>query len=529
MKTKLLVLLWLFSIIAIAQTTEFDGSGNDYIEYIHGNLPIIISAPHGGALTSSILPNRSCGTNEPDDNTAILVRAIQDEIFAQTGGYAHVIINNLSRSELDPNREYEVATCSTNKNFEDPDQALYYWKAFHDFIDDASASVTTNWGKGLYIDLHGQSHNTPRIEIGYRISRNDINNTSANYLNTVSGSSITNLVANSISAYTQEEFVRGTNSLGSLLHNANYYPYSGNGSTVNTSAHYSYLNYPDCNRNNTFGYRATPSNYNSGGGSCNDQMPNNSNYFSGFYYNNERHGSANLTVEVINKVGSSYVVQQVNAGGTIDGIMTEVNRRVRDVGTTLEPFAKDYANVVLDFINLHYNDFAGFNYSQSTYDIADADIAPSLTTGRNGGLFLSSPSGLVINQNTGEIDLSESALGNYVVTYSVGSTSTSSSPNRYYSATQNIIIEDGSLGLNDFELTSLDVFPNPAKSILKFRSNVKITTLNLYNILGQKLKVYTMNKSSGTIDIRNLTNGIYLIKFETLDGEKSVTKRILKN
>jgi hypothetical protein len=87
-----------------------------------------------------------------------------------------------------------------------------------------------------------------------------------------------------------------------------------------------------------------------------------------------------------------------------------------------------------------------------------------------------------------------------------------------------IIIEDDSL-----ELASLEVFPNPVKSILKFRSNVSISTLSLYNILGQKLNVYTMNKSSGTINIKDLANGIYLIKFETDKGDVSVTKRILKN
>ena len=102
MRVKLLSLFWFISAVAIAQTIEYDGSGNDYIEYQHGNLPIIISAPHGGTITSSFLPNRSCGTNEPDDNTAILVQEIQDEIFAQTGGYAHVIINRLHRKLFTP-------------------------------------------------------------------------------------------------------------------------------------------------------------------------------------------------------------------------------------------------------------------------------------------------------------------------------------------------------------------------------------------------------------------------------------------
>lgn len=80
----------------------------------------------------------------------------------------------------------------------------------------------------------------------------------------------------------------------------------------------------------------------------------------------------------------------------------------------------------------------------------------------------------------------------------------------------------------DLEITTLEVFPNPAKSTLKFRANETISTISIYNILGQKLKRYTINKSSGTLNIKNLANGIYLIKFETLK-DISVTKKILKN
>ncbi|WP_299116656.1 T9SS type A sorting domain-containing protein [uncultured Winogradskyella sp.] len=529
MKAKLLSLLYIITSFTSAQTIEFDNSGNDYIEYQNGNLPIIISAPHGGTMNSSILPNRSCGTNEPDDNTAILVQAIQDEIFALTGGYAHVIINRLHRRELDPNRAYIEATCSTNKNFEDSNQALYYWKAYHDFIDEASATVTSNWGKGLYIDLHGQSHTTPRIEIGYRISRSDINDASNDHLNTVSGSSLTNLANNNINSYSLEDLVRGTNSLGALFHRANYNPYSGSGSTANTSAHYAYLDYPGCNRNNTFGYRATPSDYNFGGGSCNDQRPNNSNYFSGFYYSNERHGSANIDVDVLNKVGNSYIVQQVSAAGTVDGIMTEVNRRVRDVGSTLEPFAKDYANVVLEFINLHYNDFAGFSYSQSIYDISDLDESPTLTTGVTGGIYISSPLGLSINQNTGEIDFSESTPGDYTITYSVGPTSPITLPHRYYSSNQSITVEDNSLGINNYTINSVEVKPNPTKSVVNFTANTMISYINLYNILGQKIKTFKVYHSEGILDIKNLTDGLYILKFKSSDSNQIMTKRIIKN
>ena len=142
MKAKLLfsyLIFSVFTILSFGQTPGvpiFDTSGNEYIEYIPGNLPIIISAPHGGVKQSgstvggvfypdndSSLPDRSCGTNERDDNTDILIRRIQDEIFAQTGCYAHVVINNLHRSKLDPNREINEATCGDS-------DSQFYWNAW---------------------------------------------------------------------------------------------------------------------------------------------------------------------------------------------------------------------------------------------------------------------------------------------------------------------------------------------------------------------------------------------------------------
>ena len=415
---RFFIAVLLFTIQASAQTPgvsifyeQFNGDNREYIEYIPGNLPIIISAPHGGVKQSgqtiggtfypdndSTLPDRSCGTNERDDNTDILIREIQAEIFALTGCYAHVIINNLHRSKLDPNREQNEATCNDS-------DALDHWNAWHSFIDQASASVEANWGKGLYIDLHGQSHTIPRIEIGYNITAGQLNTGNLNSTTNINRSTIKNLVSNNLNNHTHEELIRGVNSLGELFQNQPAVFYNTN---VN----------PGCGV--TSGYRAVPSNSDYGNTSCDDTRPHSNAYFDGNFYNNRRHGSGNGT-------GSSG--GNVGGGGHIDGIMTEVNRRVRDLGTyngnvydtrpqTLVPFAKEYAAVVLDYIDIHYNDFAEFSYSASSYDINDSDPSPTIV-GLTGGAFTST-TGLTIDTNTGVIDLSASSNGNYVVTYSVG-------------------------------------------------------------------------------------------------------------
>ena len=78
---------------------------NQYIEYIPGNLPIIISAGHGGRLIPTDIPARTFGSMAFDENTQELARKIAAEFFRRTGKYPHLIINRLSRTRLDPNRE----------------------------------------------------------------------------------------------------------------------------------------------------------------------------------------------------------------------------------------------------------------------------------------------------------------------------------------------------------------------------------------------------------------------------------------
>ena len=523
--TNLLCIVMLSS-LTYAQTpgvSEYSNP-NQYIEYIPGNLPIIISAPHGGVLQSGEtiggvfypdddpnLPDRTCGTNERDDNTEILVRRIQDEIFARTGGYAHVIISNLHRSKMDPNRIVSQGSCGNS-------HAASYWSDFQNYINVASQSVETNWGKGLYIDLHGQSHSVPRIEIGYNVSAAELNASDLNNASIVDKSTIKNLASNNLNGYTHEELIRGVHSLGQLFQDApgtfyNSIEPSGAGTS-----------YPGCGVSS--GYRAVPSNSDYGNTSCDDTTPHGNAYFDGNYYNNRRHGSGDGTGGPASVGGS----------GTIDGIMTEVNRRVRDLGSpydsrpnTLEPFAIDYANVVLDYISIHYDDFSDFEYTSTSYDISDPDPTPSLINGgMAGGIYLSTPAGLVIDQDTGLIDVSASTIGNYTVTYSVGPDAPSTAPNRYYNTTRNVEITDNSLSVSDETSIALKLYPNPTTGIITLESDTPISSAKLYSVLGQEVMSKPIQNNRSLIDITRLRTGSYVMTLY-IDGRSIGSKLIVKH
>ena len=133
---------------------------NRYIEYLAGDLPFILSAPHGGRERPAELPDRERGTFAFDTNTQELARAVADELHTRTGHWPHVIICRVHRRKLDCNRE--IGEGAAGNPF-----AEEAWREFQGFIDSAHAGVVRQQGRGLYIDLHGHGHAEQRLELGY--------------------------------------------------------------------------------------------------------------------------------------------------------------------------------------------------------------------------------------------------------------------------------------------------------------------------------------------------------------------------
>jgi len=68
------------------------------------------------------------------------------------------------------------------------------------------------------------------------------------------------------------------------------------------------------------------------------------------------------------------------------------------------------------------------------------------------------------------------------------------------------------------------VYPIPTQNVLNIKSKTEITKIEIYSKLGQKLKETTQNQ----IDISNLTQGLYFVKVEDVNGNFGVKKIIKK-
>ena len=183
---------------------------NGYVEYMPGELPVVLSAPHGGAFTPNEIPDRTFGTTATDRNTVELILAVRESFLEQTGRAPQVIISHLARSKFDANREIVEAAQS------DP-FAEQAWEEFQDWIGMARVTIDQDFGRGMYFDLHGHGHDIDRLELGYLLSASDLNqsDTPLNALAVVARSSIRDLGRDSPLPFSQ--LLRGPTSLGGYL------------------------------------------------------------------------------------------------------------------------------------------------------------------------------------------------------------------------------------------------------------------------------------------------------------------------
>ncbi|MBI3880238.1 MAG: hypothetical protein HY301_09255 [Verrucomicrobia bacterium] len=219
-RAVVLIVLLALSLRAAAQPyvpgVTYFGRSN-YIEYIAGNMPLIVSAPHGGALVPAELPDRT--TNAPwtnsvlgtDTATETLARDVRQVFSNRYGLWPHVIICRLDRQKIDCNRDVgEGAQSNVLTGVS--------WTNFQEFIAAAKQAVSNQFGRGFYIDLHGHGHAIQRLELGYLLSASQLGlsdatlNGSSTYANQ---SSVREL--NQRSPFNFATLLRGSNGLGTLL------------------------------------------------------------------------------------------------------------------------------------------------------------------------------------------------------------------------------------------------------------------------------------------------------------------------
>ena len=89
----------------------------------------------------------------------------------------------------------------------------------------------------------------------------------------------------------------------------------------------------------------------------------------------------------------------------------------------------------------------------------------------------------------------------------------------------NLYIWKAPLSTNEFEISSIKLYPNPATNLLNIESEISIEKVTVYNILGQEVISKSPNAELVTLDVSSLQVGVYIVK-TSINGNVSSTRFI---
>ena len=82
------------------------------------------------------------------------------------------------------------------------------------------------------------------------------------------------------------------------------------------------------------------------------------------------------------------------------------------------------------------------------------------------------------------------------------------------------------LGTDSFGLASLKLYPNPVNNIMNLTYSDVISSVTVYNLVGQKVLVQSPNAATAQVDLSALTTGCYTVTVTS--GSQSKTVKVIK-
>lgn len=84
----------------------------------------------------------------------------------------------------------------------------------------------------------------------------------------------------------------------------------------------------------------------------------------------------------------------------------------------------------------------------------------------------------------------------------------------------------GTLSIIDNELGIIEIYPNPFVDRISVNTEEAIDVVRIYDLTGRMVKQATPNKSNFSLDVADLSKGVYLVKLNA--GDKEATTKLIK-
>lgn len=134
----------------------------DLVSAQRGDLPIILSAPHGGGVRVPGSMGRTRGVTVRDLRTAEAALLTAQRLTERLGGKPYYVIAQFSRKDADANRAPDDGQAYEN------DAARAAYEAYHRALRAAVDECRERFGVAILIDLHGQARVPGAIVRGTR-------------------------------------------------------------------------------------------------------------------------------------------------------------------------------------------------------------------------------------------------------------------------------------------------------------------------------------------------------------------------
>lgn len=192
-------------------------SPDGFAEWVVGEAPLVLAAPHGGLLRPEALPDRACAAcvTANDQHTQDLTRRLAAAFADRYGCRPHVVVNHLHRIKLDANRDVAEAALGHAA-------AEAAWRAFQAYVDTARALAAGPAGWAFFVDVHGHAHPAARAELGYLLRADALQRSDAELTALRDASSLRALALRHPGRLPFAALVRGSRSLGALLDSLGY-------------------------------------------------------------------------------------------------------------------------------------------------------------------------------------------------------------------------------------------------------------------------------------------------------------------
>ena len=131
--------------------------GDSLVDTIHGDVPILITAPHGGMDKNNSIrevcdPLGGGARCNPDWQTYNIAKVLRDELHGLLGVRPYSVLAKFHRGYIDGNRKPEKDAYNS-----DDECAKDTYDAYHSTIEEYISEINERWPEGILLDIHGQS------------------------------------------------------------------------------------------------------------------------------------------------------------------------------------------------------------------------------------------------------------------------------------------------------------------------------------------------------------------------------------